>query len=72
LTSLALADLKKRNAAALEEKRREELIAQGRYDGPPKPLDHEKPSYPKYAEFEVIGFWLFVIHLHLMMLAVLV
>ena len=54
MTSLALADLKKRNAAALEEKRREELQAQGRYDGPPKPLDHEKPSYPKYAEFEVI------------------
>ena len=54
MTSLALADLKKRNAAALEEKRREELLSQGRYDGPPKPLDHEKPNYPKYAEYEVI------------------
>jgi len=53
---LALADLKKRNAAALEEKRREEMLALGRYDGPPKPLDHEKPSFPKYAEFQVILF----------------
>ena len=27
---------------------------QGRYEGDPKPQDHEKPFYPKYAEYEVM------------------
>lgn len=27
---------------------------QGRYEGPPKPQDHEKPFYPKYDEYEVM------------------
>jgi hypothetical protein len=33
---MALADLKKRNAAKLEAKRIEELTAAGKYAGPPK------------------------------------
>ena len=45
--------MKKRNAAKLEEKRIEELKAAGRYTGPPKQLDHEKPEFPKYDEFQV-------------------
>ena len=53
LSSLALADLKKRNAAKLEEKRLDELRSEGKYTGPPRPLDHEKPSYPKYKEYQV-------------------
>ncbi len=50
---MALADLKKRNAAALDEKRVEELKKEGRYVGPPKLQDHEKPVYPKYDDYEV-------------------
>lgn len=54
-----MADLKKRNAAALEEKRVEELIREGRYVGPPKPQDHEKESFPKYDEYEITpGTWI--------------
>jgi len=51
---LAIADLKKRNAAALEQKRIEELQKEGRDVGPPKPQDHEKVSFPKYADYEVM------------------
>ena len=29
-------------------------VPQGRYDGPPKPQEHEKTFYPKYDEFEVM------------------
>ena len=50
---MALADLKKRNAAKLEEKRIEELRAEGKYVGPPKLQDHEKASFPTRKEFEV-------------------
>lgn len=55
MQSLALADLKKRNAAKLEAKHTEELIAAGRevYDET-KPMDHEKPFYPKYEEYEIL------------------
>ena len=50
---MALADLKKRNAAKLEEKRIEELRAEGKYVGLPKLQDHEKASFPARKEFEV-------------------
>lgn len=52
---MALADLKKRNAAKLEEKRIAELRAEGKYVGPPKLQDHEKPTFPKRKEFEVLS-----------------
>jgi hypothetical protein len=51
---MALADLKKRNAAKLEEKRIEELKAEGKYTGPPKLQDHEREAFPTRKEFEVI------------------
>ena len=53
---MALADLKKRNAAELDEKRRLEKIAEGQTvidPNQPQPMDHEKPFYPKYGEYEV-------------------
>ena len=43
-----------KNAADLERKRIEELKAEGRYVGPPKPMDHEKTFFPKYDEYEVL------------------
>lgn len=54
LNSLAIAELKKVNAAKLEGKRLEELTAQGLDTGPPKPQDHEKTPYPKYTDFEIM------------------
>jgi len=54
LQSLALAQMKKRNAAILEEKRLDEMRAAGLDTSGPKPQDHEKTPYPKYAEFEVM------------------
>ncbi|XP_023341361.1 NADH dehydrogenase [ubiquinone] 1 alpha subcomplex assembly factor 2 [Eurytemora carolleeae] len=54
MQSLALAELKKLNAAKLEEKRRTEMQAAGIDSGPPKPQDHEKTPYPKYANYEVM------------------
>ena len=50
---MALADLKKRNAAELDEKRRLEKIAEGQTvidPNQPQPMDHEKPFYPKYGD----------------------
>jgi len=54
MQSLQLAEMKKRNAAMLEEKRIREMQAAGLDTSPPKPQDHEKPAYPKYDEFEVM------------------
>jgi len=54
LKSLAIAEMKKVNAAKLEMARIEELKAQGLDAGPPKPQDHEKTPYPKYEEFEIM------------------
>jgi len=54
LQSLALAQLKKKNAAKLEEERKEEMLAQGLDPGPPPLQDHEKTPYPKYEEFESV------------------
>ena len=52
LQSLALGQLKKVNAAKLEEERKAEMLAQGLDPGPPAPQDHEKTPYPKYDEYE--------------------
>ena len=49
-----MADLKKVNAAKLEEKRVEELRASGLEVGPPSPQDHEKTPFPRRDEFEVM------------------
>jgi len=54
LKSLAIAEMKKVNAAKLEMARAEELKAQGLDPGPPKLQDHEKTPYPKYEEFEIM------------------
>ena len=55
LQSLALADLKKRNAAKLDAKNREQLLEMGReVSTEAKPMDHEKPFWPKYEEYEVM------------------
>ena len=54
---MALSDLKKRNAAELDEKRRLEKIAAGQTvidPNQPLPMDHEKPYYPKYKEYEIM------------------
>ena len=55
--SLALADLKKRNAAELDEKRRQEKLAAGEHvtdTNEPQPMDHEKDFFPKYKEYEIM------------------
>lgn len=55
--SLALADLKKRNAAELDEKRRQEKLAAGENvtdTNEPQPMDHEKDFFPKYKEYEIM------------------
>ena len=57
LRSLALADLKKRNAAELDEKTRLEKVAAGQNvadPNQPQPMDHEKPYFPKYKEYEIM------------------
>ena len=57
IQSLALADLKKRNAAELDEKRRLEKIAAGQSltdPNQPQPMDHEKTFFPKYKEYEIM------------------
>ena len=57
MRSIALADLKKRNAAELDEKRRLEKIAAGQTVNDvnePQPMDHEKAFYPKYKEYEIM------------------
>ena len=53
MQSLAMAEMKKINAAKLEEIRHKEMIAAGLDPSPPGLQDHEKTPYPKYAEFEV-------------------
>ena len=53
LQSLALAQMKKINAAKLEENRRSEMIGAGLDPTPPGKQDHEKTPYPKYAEYEI-------------------
>jgi NADH:ubiquinone oxidoreductase subunit len=50
--SLALAEMKKMNAAKQEEARHAELVAAGLDPSPPALQDHEKTPYPKYAEYE--------------------
>ena len=47
LQSLALAQMKKINAAKLEEQRRSEMLAAGLDPSPPGIQDHEKTPYPK-------------------------
>ena len=47
LQSLALAQMKKINAAKLEEQRRSEMLAAGLDPAPPGIQDHEKTPYPK-------------------------
>ena len=54
IRSLALADLKKRNAAELDEKRLQEKLAAGETVTEPQPMDHEKAYYPKYKEYEIM------------------
>ena len=57
MRSIALADLKKRNAAELDEKRRLEKIEAGQTVNDvnePQPMDHEKAFYPKYKEYEIM------------------
>lgn len=53
LQSLALSQMKKINAAKLEETRREEMTAAGLDPAPPGQQDHEKTPYPKYADYEI-------------------
>jgi len=56
MQSLALADMKKRNAARLDAKNKEQLLAAGReVVEEPKPMDHEKPFWPKYEEYEIMA-----------------
>ena len=52
MQSLALAEMKKMNAAKLEEARHAEMVAAGLDPSPPGLQDHEKTPYPKYAEYE--------------------
>ncbi|CAB4066658.1 NDUFAF2 [Lepeophtheirus salmonis] len=56
IRSLQMGEMKKMNAAKLEEQRIEQLKAEGIYIGgeEPVPQDHEKPSYPKRNEYELI------------------
>jgi len=54
LQSMALAQMKKINAAKLEEAREKEMIAAGLDPGPPKPQDHEKTPFPKHEKLEVV------------------
>ena len=51
MQSLALAEMKKMNAAKLEEARHAEMVAAGLDPSPPGLQDHEKTPYPKYAEY---------------------
>ena len=51
LQSLALAQMKKINAAKLEEQRRSEMLAAGLDPSPPGIQDHEKTPYPKCKYF---------------------
>lgn len=53
LQSLALSQMKKINAAKLEEQRRAEMMAAGLDPSPPGIQDHEKTPYPKYSEYEI-------------------
>merc|ERR1712055_1007383 len=52
MQSMALAQLKKVNAAKLEEERKEEMLAQGLDPNPPARQDHEKVPFPKYEEYQ--------------------
>jgi len=53
MESLALADLKKRNAAKLDAKNQEQLLEMGReVPGEIKPQEGEKPFWPKYEEYD--------------------
>ena len=54
MQSLAMAELKKMNAAKLEEARHAEMLAAGLDPSPPGIQDHEKTPYPKYQEYEVM------------------
>ena len=53
LQSLALGQMKKINAAKLEEQRRAEMMSAGLDPSPPGIQDHEKTPYPKYSEYEI-------------------
>merc|ERR1712107_463102 len=57
LQSLALSQLKKVNAAKLEEERRQEMLAQGLDPNPPARQDHEKCLFPNMRSIRVILEW---------------
>merc|ERR1719154_414887 len=54
LQNVRMAQMKKINAARLEEERVIELRAAGVDPGPPKLQEHEKPTFPKYDDMESI------------------
>ena len=54
IQSLAMSEMKKINAAKLEDQRYKEMKAAGLDPSPPGLQDHEKTPYPKYAEYEVM------------------
>ena len=54
MQSLALAEMKKMNAAKLEDARHAEMVAAGLDPSPPGLQDHENTPYPKYQEYEVM------------------
>eukprot|EP00096_Caligus_rogercresseyi_P010405 TRINITY_DN3780_c0_g1_i1.p1 TRINITY_DN3780_c0_g1~~TRINITY_DN3780_c0_g1_i1.p1 ORF type:complete len:209 (-),score=51.35 TRINITY_DN3780_c0_g1_i1:192-746(-) len=56
MRSLQMSEVKKMNAAKLEEERIAQLKAEGILDAgvDPSPQDHEKTFYPKRAEYELI------------------
>jgi len=54
MKSLAIAEMKKINAAKLEHLRLQEMKEQGLDTSGPKPQDHEKTPYPKYDEYEIV------------------
>merc|ERR1712059_164411 len=53
MQSLALGQMKKINAAKLEETRTQEMTEAGLDPSPPPVQDHEKTPYPKYADLGI-------------------
>ena len=54
MQSLAIAEMKKINAAKLEDARHAEMLKAGLDPSPPGIQDHEKTPFPKYNEYEVM------------------
>merc|ERR1712142_196226 len=54
MQSLAIAEMKKINAAKLEDARHKEMLAAGLDPSPPGIQDHEKTPFPKYQEYKVM------------------